>query len=209
MAASQTLAASHREHSGRSWCMSTKSRESIYGTAIRMSAERANEARKEADRLACEAWNYRMLGYKGPAQPSPTLDDALNAGSRSMWCGDRRRRRYSSCALVCHRSSRYKNLLWSRFHARMASLGNNNSFPFGGGEMGALIRLRNWSDTGLGPVSGWSQSLQTTVGILLRSPVPIVLLWGPDGIMIYNDAYSVFAEGRHHLLFGSKVREGW
>ena len=33
------------------------------------------EARKEADRLACEAWNYRMLGYKGPAQPSPTLGE--------------------------------------------------------------------------------------------------------------------------------------
>src|SRR6202000_1675379 len=60
--------------------MSTKSRESIFGTTIRMSAERAKEARKDADRLACEAWNYRMLGYKGPAQPSPTLGDALNAG---------------------------------------------------------------------------------------------------------------------------------
>ena len=60
--------------------MSTKSRESIYGTTIRMSAERAKEARKEADRLACEAWNYRMLGYRGPAQPSPTLGDTLNAG---------------------------------------------------------------------------------------------------------------------------------
>jgi hypothetical protein len=37
-------------------------------------------ARKEADRPACEAWNKRMLGYRGPAQPSPTLGDALNAG---------------------------------------------------------------------------------------------------------------------------------
>jgi hypothetical protein len=60
--------------------MSTKSRESIYGASIRASAERAKEARKEADRLACEAWNHRMLGYKGPAQPSPALGDALNAG---------------------------------------------------------------------------------------------------------------------------------
>src|SRR6202034_4189220 len=33
-----------------------------------------------ADRLACEAWNQRMLGFKGPAQPSPRLGDALNAG---------------------------------------------------------------------------------------------------------------------------------
>jgi hypothetical protein len=37
-------------------------------------------ARKEAYRLACEAWNFRMLGFKGPAQPSPTLGYALNTG---------------------------------------------------------------------------------------------------------------------------------
>src|SRR5579872_6972742 len=60
--------------------MATKSRESIYDSSIRASAERAKEARKEADRLACVTWNQRMLGYKGPAQPSPTLGDALNAG---------------------------------------------------------------------------------------------------------------------------------
>jgi hypothetical protein len=60
--------------------MGTKSRESIYGSSIRAAAERANEARKQADRLACEAWNARMLGFQGPAQPSPTLGDAINAG---------------------------------------------------------------------------------------------------------------------------------
>ena len=60
--------------------MGTKSRETIYGSSIRASAVRAATARKDADRLACEAWNMRMLGYKGPAQPSPTLGDALNAG---------------------------------------------------------------------------------------------------------------------------------
>ena len=60
--------------------MSTKSRENIYGGAVRHSAERAAVARKEADQLACIAWNQRMLGFKGPAQPSPSLGDALNAG---------------------------------------------------------------------------------------------------------------------------------
>jgi hypothetical protein len=60
--------------------MGTKSRDSIYGSSIRASAERAREARKEADKLACLAWNNRMLGDKGPAQPSPALGDALNAG---------------------------------------------------------------------------------------------------------------------------------
>ena len=60
--------------------MGTKSRETIYGGSVRASAERAAEARKEADRLAVEAWNKRMLGFQGPAQPSPALGDAINAG---------------------------------------------------------------------------------------------------------------------------------
>ena len=60
--------------------MGTKSRETIYGASVRAAAERAAEARKKADRLAVEAWNARMLGFKGPAQPSPALGDALNAG---------------------------------------------------------------------------------------------------------------------------------
>ena len=60
--------------------MGTKWRESIYGSSVRAAAERANEARKQADRLAVDAWNKRMLGFQGPAQPSPTLGDALNAG---------------------------------------------------------------------------------------------------------------------------------
>ncbi|WP_147707868.1 type II toxin-antitoxin system ParD family antitoxin, partial [Microvirga massiliensis] len=76
-------------------------------------------------------------------------------------------------------------------------------------ETGRLTRVYEWSRTSIGPLSSWPQSLKTTVGLLLRSPVPIVLLWGPDGVMIYNDAYSDFAGGRHPRLFGSKVREGW
>jgi hypothetical protein len=60
--------------------MTTKSRQSIYGASVRAATERAQEARREADRLACEAWNKRMLGFRGPAQPSPTLGDALNSG---------------------------------------------------------------------------------------------------------------------------------
>lgn len=64
--------------------MGTKSRETIYGGSVRATAERAAEARKEADRLACVAWNQRMLGFQGPAQPSPALGDALNAGYRYL-----------------------------------------------------------------------------------------------------------------------------
>ncbi len=64
--------------------MGTKSRETIYGASVRAAAGRATEARKQADRLAVEAWNKRMLGFQGPAQPSHALGDALNAGFRYL-----------------------------------------------------------------------------------------------------------------------------
>jgi PAS domain S-box-containing protein len=82
-------------------------------------------------------------------------------------------------------------------------------FPSGGGEVGALIRQFDWANSSLGPLASWPQSLKTVTDLLLRSPVPMVLLWGEDGIMIYNDAYSVFAGSRHPKLLGSKVRAGW
>ena len=49
----------------------------------------------------------------------------------------------------------------------------------GGGELGALVRQLDWSKTGLGTIPDWSQSLKTAVNIVLSSPMPIVMLWGP------------------------------
>ncbi len=56
------------------------------------------------------------------------------------------------------------------------------NWPSGGGQMGALVRAFDWSKTSIGPIPAWPQSLKTTVDMLLLSPVPIVLLWGPDGV---------------------------
>ena len=82
-------------------------------------------------------------------------------------------------------------------------------FGAGGGLLGGIIDDYDWSATSLGPVERWPDVVRTTVELILRSPVPIVTLWGEDGVMIYNDAYSGFAGGRHPRLLGSKVREGW
>ena len=84
-----------------------------------------------------------------------------------------------------------------------------HAFLSGGGETGRLIAAFDWAATPLGPIADWPQSLKTSVSLVLRSQVPIVTLWGADGVMIYNDAYSVFAGGRHPQLLGTKVREGW
>ncbi len=95
----------------------------------------------------------------------------------------------------------------------MSSLSQDTeaAYPFlsGGGELATLIAAHEWSSTSLGHIGSWPQHLKSTVGLILRSHVPIVTLWGVDGVMIYNDAYAVFAAARHPGLLGSKVREGW
>ena len=78
----------------------------------------------------------------------------------------------------------------------------------GGGEMGSLMRSFDWSKTALGPVSGWSQALKTMIGVVLRSPAPMYLAWGPELVQLYNDAYRPLA-GAVHPMLGQPAKESW
>ncbi|MEQ7920148.1 PAS domain-containing protein [Xanthomonas sp. WHRI 1810A] len=91
----------------------------------------------------------------------------------------------------------------------MPFLTDDHGCPGWGGEMAGRIRAFNWSVTDLGPIDSWSGSLCSAVQLLLASPVPLVMLWGRQGYMIYNDAYSVVAGGRHPYLLGTPVELGW
>ena len=77
------------------------------------------------------------------------------------------------------------------------------------GEMAERIRAFDWTATELGPIDQWQQSLVAAVQFVLGSPLPIVMLWGKQGYMVYNDAYAVFAGGRHPYLLGCPVELGW
>ncbi|MFL9867593.1 PAS domain-containing protein, partial [Paraburkholderia fungorum] len=81
--------------------------------------------------------------------------------------------------------------------------------PGWNGEMARRISEFDWRATSLGPVEDWPRSLTAVVQMLLASPVPLVLLWGKPGYMIYNDAYAIFAGGRHPYLLGCPVERGW
>ena len=84
-----------------------------------------------------------------------------------------------------------------------------HAFLCGGGELAELIAGFDWAATPIGPIPTWSQSLKASVGLTLRSRVPMAVLWGAQGIMIYNDAYGRFAGERHPGLLGQPMREGW
>ncbi|MGF6094578.1 ATP-binding protein [Pseudomonas sp. 18175] len=91
----------------------------------------------------------------------------------------------------------------------MQFLSNPHGCEGWAGEMAQRIREFDWSATDLGPIDRWSTSLACTVQMMLASPVPMVMLWGRLGYMIYNDSYSVFAGGRHPYLLGTPVELGW
>lgn len=91
----------------------------------------------------------------------------------------------------------------------MHFLSNTHGCEGWGGEMAQRIRAFDWSSTALGPIDAWPHSLSCAVQMLLASPMPMVMLWGPLGYMIYNDSYSVFAGGRHPYLLGTPVELGW
>ncbi|GJE25689.1 PAS domain-containing protein [Methylobacterium organophilum] len=82
-------------------------------------------------------------------------------------------------------------------------------WPVAGGECGALIRARDWSATPLGPVDGWSLEMRATVANIVNSPVAKVLMWGPDHIMLYNDAYAAIAGPKHPRALGERAQEIW
>ena len=87
--------------------------------------------------------------------------------------------------------------------------GEGAGFLTGGGQLGELIAAFDWSKTSLGPAEAWPAAMKAQIGMMLRSPLPIVTLWGEPGVMIYNDGYSEFAGNRHPDLLGMDVREAW
>ena len=60
---------------------------------------------------------------------------------------------------------------------------------------GAAFAERDWATTALGPLADWPSALRAAVSLLLASPVPMALWWGPDATLIHNDAHArIFGE---------------
>jgi signal transduction histidine kinase len=78
-----------------------------------------------------------------------------------------------------------------------------------GGEIGALMRTKDWSDTPVGPIETWPQSLKTVVRIMLDSRYQMWMGWGPELAFFYNDAYRPTLGTKHSWALGSPAREVW
>ena len=69
------------------------------------------------------------------------------------------------------------------------------------------MRTIDWSATPLGHPDSWPQSLISTVSICLSTRFPIAVYWGPQFIVLYNDAWIPLEGGRHPQALGRPARE--
>jgi PAS domain S-box-containing protein len=77
------------------------------------------------------------------------------------------------------------------------------------GEMASLMRKKDWSQTPVGPVSAWPQSLKVMIRTILASHYPMFVWWGPELTMFHNDAYSSVLGKKHPKALGQRAAEVW
>ncbi|GAA4714080.1 hypothetical protein GCM10023215_66520 [Pseudonocardia yuanmonensis] len=72
-----------------------------------------------------------------------------------------------------------------------------------------LLATADRSDSPLGPPGGWPAELTSAVALLLGSPHPLALFWGPEHAVLYNDAFAAIVGARHPWAFGRPAAQVW
>src|ERR1700721_3036773 len=77
----------------------------------------------------------------------------------------------------------------------------------GDSELAGRIRIHKWSETPLGPIESWSETLLATVNLMVHSPFPTILSWGPEMVFLYNDAAISTLTVKHPSALGRLYRD--
>ncbi|MCC6437877.1 MAG: serine/threonine-protein phosphatase [Acidimicrobiales bacterium] len=77
-------------------------------------------------------------------------------------------------------------------------------------EMGGRVRDFDWGASPLGPPDKWSPALRAAVSTTLNSCFPMLVVWGPERIMVYNDAYRpMLGATKHPDALGAPAERVW
>lgn len=83
------------------------------------------------------------------------------------------------------------------------------AYPTAALEHNALFLSRSWSTSPLGPVSTWDAQLRGIVQIMMASPFPVLVSYGPEYVLLYNEPYSKVIGTKHPSILGMKYGEAW
>lgn len=79
-----------------------------------------------------------------------------------------------------------------------------------GSQTGAAARATDWDATALGPPASWPAPLRMAVELCFGTRFPMLVTWGPDLVMIYNDGYrEMLGSEKHPFAMGAPVRDVW
>jgi PAS domain S-box-containing protein len=76
-------------------------------------------------------------------------------------------------------------------------------------EMRTRVRDFDWAATSIGAQDKWPESLKLMLNVILDAGFPMSVRWGPDLIVLYNDAYAFLLGDRHPRILGKPLREVW
>ncbi len=92
---------------------------------------------------------------------------------------------------------------------RLSEVPETPPFLAKGGMLGQRIAAADWSTTALGSIANWPHALRSAVSLILQARTPMVLLWGTDGVMFYNDAYAAVVGPQNQTRMGCTAGEAW
>ncbi|KAM0284260.1 hypothetical protein ACHAQH_002050 [Verticillium albo-atrum] len=72
-----------------------------------------------------------------------------------------------------------------------------------------FARNTDWGATSLGPIEYWSADLRAMANMVMGSPHPAAMYWGPEFVTIYNEAYIELAGQKHPSLMGARYADAW
>jgi PAS domain S-box-containing protein len=84
-----------------------------------------------------------------------------------------------------------------------------NAFPNPTGNVGELIRQKDWRLTPLGSPEGWPASLRTVLNLVLHAKFPMFISWGATRVFLYNDAYAEILGAKHPQALGGNFQDIW
>jgi signal transduction histidine kinase len=73
--------------------------------------------------------------------------------------------------------------------------------------MARLILERDWGRTPLGPIEDWSEALLRALELILHSEFQLAVYWGPELVLLYNDAERAPLGDAHPEALGQPARD--
>jgi hypothetical protein len=58
------------------------------------------------------------------------------------------------------------------------------------GKPAPTVSAYDWSASTLGEPAGWPQPLRVAADLMFNTPLPMLIQWGPQAIVLCNEAYG-------------------